>query len=107
MKLLSCFLANAAHAGYFQQYKHLTPEEREARRVLCDSKVDETQAAFPVENGSWICPNYGKTRSKVRCHPTCTPGFLPDWTEDSISKPKKDGVRFMARCGDPATVRTK
>ncbi|CAG5104888.1 Oidioi.mRNA.OKI2018_I69.chr1.g1640.t1.cds [Oikopleura dioica] len=104
MKLLNCLLAQIANAGYFQQYASLTAEERESRRVLCDSKVDETRAAFPVENGSWVCPGYGKTRSKVRCHPICGQGYLPDWTEKSISKPKKDAARFMARCGDPATI---
>ncbi|CAG5104947.1 Oidioi.mRNA.OKI2018_I69.chr1.g1696.t1.cds [Oikopleura dioica] len=78
-----------ASAGYFQQYASLTAEERESRRVICDAKIDETQAAFPIENGSWACPGYGQTRSKVRCHPTCGQGFLPDWTEKSISKPKK------------------
>ncbi|CAG5104938.1 Oidioi.mRNA.OKI2018_I69.chr1.g1688.t1.cds [Oikopleura dioica] len=93
-----------ASAGYFQQYASLTAEERESRRVICDAKIDETQAAFPIENGSWACPGYGQTRSKVRCHPTCGQGFLPDWTEKSISKPKKDAARFMARCGDPATI---
>lgn len=108
MKLFQYIAAfDVVQGGYYQQYNQLTAEEREDRRVLCDAKVDETQALFPIENGSWVCPGYGKLRSKLRCHPTCDPGNDPDWTEKSISKPKKDGVRFLARCGDPATVATK
>ena len=102
MKLAS-FLFASTSAGYFQQYKELTPEEREERRVLCDAKTEETVEQFPIENGSWNCPNLGLLRSKIRCYPTCEAGFVPDWT----AKLKKNAPRFMTRCGEPATIAKK
>ncbi|CAG5103042.1 Oidioi.mRNA.OKI2018_I69.chr1.g586.t1.cds [Oikopleura dioica] len=102
MRLSSAIFASV-YAGYYQQYNSLTSEEREDRRVICDAKIEETKAAFPIANGSWNCPGLGLTRSKVKCHPTCESGFKPDWT----TKPKKDGPRFLTRCGDPATVARK
>ena len=104
---LGSFLLASVNAGYFQGYNKLTDEEREERRVKCDAKMDETKAQFPVENGSWNCPGYGKLRSKVRCHPICNAGHGPDWTSHSLSKPKKHTPRFMARCGDPPTIARK
>ncbi|CAG5102667.1 Oidioi.mRNA.OKI2018_I69.chr1.g412.t1.cds [Oikopleura dioica] len=88
-----------------QRYSDVTctDEEREGRRIICDAKAEETKNAFPIENGSWACPNLGLQRSKILCQPTCDAGFIPDWTV----RPKKNIARFMTRCGDPATVARK
>ena len=100
---VASFLIAKVFAGKYQNYKNLTPEEREARRIICDAKAEETKNAFPIENGSWACPNLGLQRSKIFCQPTCEAGFIPDWSV----RPKKNIARFMTRCGDPATVARK
>ena len=100
---LSVFYLGTARAGYFQQYKHLTHEERVLRREKCDAKVAVTQAMFPVADGGWDCPGMGLLRSRIKCRPTCPEGYQPGWT----TKPRKADVRFMARCGDPATIAKK
>ena len=99
MKFSSALLASV-YGGAYQQWNKLTDEEKEARRVSCDAKTDETRATFAVQNGSWDCLGYGVVNSKVKCEPKCNSGFKPDWTV----RPKKSGPRFNPRCGDPPTI---
>ena len=104
MKLIQFVLASKVSGGYYQKWKHLSATEKTERQVTCDAKTEETKAAFVIENGAWNCPNLGLTRPRVVCDPTCLPGYEPNWTDGSISKPKKDHPRFMTRCGNPANI---
>ncbi|CAG5104820.1 Oidioi.mRNA.OKI2018_I69.chr1.g1573.t1.cds [Oikopleura dioica] len=104
MKLIQFVLASKVSGGYYQKWKHLSATEKTERQVTCDAKTEETKALFVIENGAWNCPNLGLTRPRVVCDPTCLPGYKPNWTDGSISKPKKDHPRFMTRCGNPANI---
>ena len=62
-------------AGKYQNYKNLTLEEREARRIICEAKSEKTKSAFPIANGSWVYENLGLQRSKILPQTTCANKF--------------------------------
>ena len=106
MKKILFLLASQVSAGPYQKWKKLSATEKAERKIQCDAKTEETKGFFNIQNGAWDCPNLApdRIRAKIVCNPTCDDGFEPNWTDGSISKPKKDHPRFMTRCGHPATI---
>lgn len=94
------FVIQEISAGYYQQHRHLSAIEKNARQTECLTKAEETKAQFSIENGSWNCPDEGKIVSRLKCVPICDSGMKPDWK----SKPRKLAPRFLIRCGAPPTV---